>query len=156
MNPFGPWILNVITFLPLAGAVAILALPRDRKDLVARFATAVAGLDLLVSLPLWLAWNDAPRDAWGFRWVFEADWIPSLGVRYVVGVDGISMLLILLTTLLGFGSLVFASHRGLASLARLLTLGVGLSLLFSLLVLPVALRAVPARWLGLAPGGSEP
>ncbi|MGE0640611.1 MAG: MMPL family transporter [Thermoanaerobaculia bacterium] len=53
------------------------------------------------------------------------------------------------TTILGFGALSFAAHRGLASLARLLSLGIGLSLLFTLFVLPMALCAVPRRWLGL-------
>jgi len=44
----------------------------------------------------------AESDAYGFRFVFDAPWIDSLGVRYIVGVDGISMLLVLLTTVLGF------------------------------------------------------
>jgi len=103
MNPFGEQLLNVVTYLPLAGALVLLvAFRSEQKVLAARFATAVAGLGFLASLPLWLAWADAPRDRFGFRFVQEADWIPSLGVRYVVGIDGISMLLVLLTTLLGF------------------------------------------------------
>jgi len=103
MNPFGPYLLDVITYLPLAGALALLlAFRAEQKALAARFATAVAGLGFLVSVPLWLGWTDASQDRFGFRFVREADWIESLGVRYVVGVDGISMLLVLLTTLLGF------------------------------------------------------
>jgi predicted RND superfamily exporter protein len=53
------------------------------------------------------------------------------------------------TTLVGFGALVGARHRGLASLAQLLTLGVALSTLFTLFVLPVVLDVVPRRWLAL-------
>ncbi len=102
MNPFGDQLLNVITYLPAVGAILVLLLPRGRDALVARVATAVAALGFLVSLPLWFAWGTAARDAHGFRFVFGADWIDSIGVRYLVGVDGISMLLILLTTLLGF------------------------------------------------------
>ena len=102
MNPFGSHLLNVITFLPLAGAVVILVAFREvHKRRIAQFATAIAGLGFLVSLPLWFGWAAAPRDESGFRFVYEADWIPALGVKYVVGVDGISMLLVLLTTLLG-------------------------------------------------------
>ena len=56
----------------------------------ARFATAVAGLGFLVSLPLWF-WFD--RGAAGFQFVERADWIPSIGVQYFFGVDGISALL---------------------------------------------------------------
>ncbi len=102
MNPFGSQLLNVIAYLPLAGALLLLLFPKERKDLIARFATAVAGVGFLVSLPLWWAWEVAPKDAYGFRFVYEARWIDSIGARYIVGVDGISMLLVLLTTLLGF------------------------------------------------------
>jgi NADH-quinone oxidoreductase subunit M len=103
MNPFGSHLLNVITYLPLAGAVVLLfAFRREQKDLIARVATLIAGLDFLVSLPLWFGWGAAPVDAFGFRFVQEATWIPAIGARYIVGVDGISMLLVLLTTLLGF------------------------------------------------------
>ena len=103
MTPFGSHLLNVITYLPLVGALILLVgFRKEQKDLVARFATVIAGLDLLVSLPLWFAWGGAKPDAFGFRFVQEADWIRAIGARYIVGVDGISMLLILLTTVLGF------------------------------------------------------
>ena len=103
MNPFGSQLLNVITYLPLVGAIILLvAFRKDQKDLVARFATVVAGLDLLVSLPLWFGWSAATPDGFGFRFVQESNWIQSIGARYIVGVDGISMLMVLLTTVLGF------------------------------------------------------
>jgi len=103
MNPFGTQLLNVITYLPAVGALIILiGFRRASRETVARFATVVAGLGFLVSLPLWFGWESAPRDAFGFRFVHETNWIESLGVKYVVGVDGISMLLVLLTTMLGF------------------------------------------------------
>jgi len=103
MNPFGTQLLNVITYLPAVGALIILiGFRRASRETVARFATVVAGLGFLVSLPLWFGWESAPRDAFGFRFVQEANWIESLGVKYVVGIDGITMLLVLLTTMLGF------------------------------------------------------
>ena len=105
MNPIADHLLSVITFLPLAGALVLLvAFPAAKHALIARFATAIAGLDFLISLPLWLNWNSAPADAFGFRFVQESSWINWGGreIKYLVGVDGISMLLILLTTLLGF------------------------------------------------------
>jgi len=101
MNPFGDQLLNVITFLPLAGGLVLLAFPKERKELIARFATVVAGLGFLVSLPLWFGWANAPVDEFGFRFGMEANWIDAIGVKYIVGVDGITMLLILLTTMLG-------------------------------------------------------
>ena len=103
MNPFGEQLLNVITYLPLAGALVLLVGFRaESKAAAARFATAVAGLDFLISLVLWFDWRGAAPDAFGFRFVQQTAWIESLGVQYIVGVDGISMLLVLLTTLLGF------------------------------------------------------
>jgi NADH-quinone oxidoreductase subunit M len=102
MNPFGDQLLSVITFLPLVGALVVLMLPKERTDLIARFATLVAGLGFLVSLPLWFAWKQAPVDEFGFRFVMELPWIDAIGAKYLVGVDGISMLMVLLTTLLGF------------------------------------------------------
>jgi NADH-quinone oxidoreductase subunit M len=102
MNPFGSQILNVVAYLPLVGALFCLLLPKNRPGLVAKTATAFAAADLLCSLPLWFDWAKAPSDAYGFRFVHDAPWIASLGIRYIVGVDGISMLLVLLTTVLGF------------------------------------------------------
>ncbi len=106
MNPLGHRILDVIAYVPLVGALICLLLPKGRPGLVAKTATAIGALDLLLSLPLWLGWAGAPVDAHGFRFVHDASWIPSLGVRYIVGVDGISMLLVLLTTVLGFLALL--------------------------------------------------
>jgi NADH-quinone oxidoreductase subunit M len=103
INPFGPHLLNVITYLPLLGGVIVLlAFRREQKRAIARYATVVAGLDLLVSLVLWFDWWKAPAGPYHFRFVQQAPWIESIGVKYLVGVDGISMLMVLLTTLLGF------------------------------------------------------
>jgi NADH-quinone oxidoreductase subunit M len=130
MNSFGPHLLNVITYLPLAGAILCLLLPRSRPALVARVATAIAAVDLIASLPLWFGWAAAPTDAYGFRFVFDAPWIASLGVRYIVGVDGISMLLVLLTTVLGFLAILSSwsavHHREHQYYAYLLLLQTGM------------------------------
>jgi NADH-quinone oxidoreductase subunit M len=131
MNPFGPHLLNVITYLPAIGALIILVgFRRASRETVARFATIVAGLGFLVSLPLWFGWESAPRDAFGFRFVQEASWIDSLGVKYVVGVDGISMLLVLLTTMLGFVAILSSwtsiKHRVKEYYAAMLLLQTGM------------------------------
>ena len=102
MNPFGSRLLDIVAYLPLLGALVCLLLPKNRPGLVAKTATAIAALDLVISLPLWFTWGGASADVYGFRFVRDVPWIPSLGVRYIVGVDGISMLLVLLTTILGF------------------------------------------------------
>jgi NADH-quinone oxidoreductase subunit M len=113
MNPFGAHLLTVIAFLPMAGALIILVAMRESsKQTIARFATAIAGIDLVLALPLWFGWHGAAKDAFGFRFVYEANWIEALGVKYVVGLDGISMLMVMLTTVLGFTALL-ASWSGI-------------------------------------------
>ncbi len=109
MNPFGSHLLNVIAYLPLLGGLGILiGFRSEQKAAVARYATLIAGLDLLISLVLWFDWADASVGPYGMRFVHERDWIDAIGARYLVGVDGISMLMVLLTTLLGFVAILSA------------------------------------------------
>jgi NADH-quinone oxidoreductase subunit M len=92
-------ILSIVTYIPLLGALAIVFLvPREKAGAIKTVATLVALLDFLVSLPLWFAFD---RTAPGYQFVERASWIPSLGVDYHFGIDGISLVLILLTTLMG-------------------------------------------------------
>src|SRR5512140_3114114 len=94
-------LLSFITYTPLVGALVLL-LPwfagKQRENTVRWVANGFGLLGFLVSLPLWFSFD---RAAPGFQFVEKADWIPSIGVSYHFGVDGISALLILLTTLLG-------------------------------------------------------
>jgi NADH-quinone oxidoreductase subunit M len=103
-------LLNLVVYLPLVGALAIIFLFRQQHTKAIKyFATAVAGLDFLLSLPLWFLYRpDGPE----FQFATKADWIPSVGVQYIFGVDGFSILLILLTTLLGFIS-VYSSFTAI-------------------------------------------
>jgi NADH-quinone oxidoreductase subunit M len=93
------WILTTITFLPLVGALGLLFFNKESKRAIAWYATGVAFVGFLVSLPLF--WRYDPKGA-PFQFEANVPWIPSIGVSYHTGVDGISVLLILLTTLLGF------------------------------------------------------
>jgi NADH-quinone oxidoreductase subunit M len=93
-------ILSIIAYIPLVGALAIVFLiPKEKTGLIKAFATVVAGLDFLVSVPLWFAFQ---RGQAGYQFVEHSSWIPSLGVEYRFGIDGISLLLLLLTTFVGF------------------------------------------------------
>src|SRR4249919_3578383 len=92
-------ILSLVAYIPLLGALAIVFLiPREKGATIRSVATAAALLDFLVSLPLWFAFDRGEK---GYQFVERASWIPSLGVEYHFGIDGISLLLILLTTLMG-------------------------------------------------------
>jgi NADH-quinone oxidoreductase subunit M len=86
-----------VTFLPVAGAALILVLPRRREDLVKVTALATSIVTFAVSVPLFTGF-DASLSAYQF--VEQRAWMPTLGVSYHLGVDGISLLLVLLTTFL--------------------------------------------------------
>ena len=101
MQLMGFWIpiLSIVTYVPLAGALAIVFLfGKERTAAIKAFATAVVLVGFLVSLPLWFLFERG-RD--GYQFVEKVAWIPSLGVDYHFGIDGISLVLILLTTLMG-------------------------------------------------------
>ena len=90
-------LLTLITFLPALGAVIImLFMKKEQTKAIKGFATAVAVLDFLISLPLWFNFDQSEA---GFQFVEKVSWIPTIGVSYFVGIDGISVLLVLLTTL---------------------------------------------------------
>jgi NADH-quinone oxidoreductase subunit M len=99
MDFFRSHILSIITYTPLVGAALLLLPPFKGKDDAVRWTANLVGLlGFLVSLPLWF-WYD--RGTAGFQLMERHEWIPAIGVQYLFGVDGISVLLILLTTLLG-------------------------------------------------------
>ena len=92
------YILSLITWLPAVGAILILALmKKDQSSLIKRFATLWFALDFIISLFL-LKYN---RGAGGMQFLEDHTWIPIIGARYQMGVDGVAVLLIVLTTLLG-------------------------------------------------------
>src|SRR5207249_3056851 len=72
---------------------------KEKKTLIIQAATWIAFLDFLLSAPLFFMY-DASQG--GFQFQNKVSWIPSIGVQYSVGIDGISLLLLLLTTFLGF------------------------------------------------------
>ncbi|HKD90299.1 MAG TPA: NADH-quinone oxidoreductase subunit M [Terriglobales bacterium] len=96
-------ILSIILFLPLAGATVLLFVPRDHKNAIRWIANIFALAGFLISIPL-VPWFWALKDQPGFKFVEGAanNWIPSIGAGYHIGIDGISFLLIMLTTLLGW------------------------------------------------------
>ena len=94
MNDGAPW-LSILIFLPLAGALVQMLLPGDNA---ARFwALAVTLVTAAISLPLYF--NFDPNTAL-YQFGEHHVWVPSLKISYTLGIDGISLLLVLLTTLL--------------------------------------------------------
>jgi len=90
-------ILSIIVFLPLIGVPLIALLPEKNKTVVAFIATLSALATFLVSLLLFVSFKS---DITGYQFMENHSWIPSFGISYLMGVDGISLLLIILTTFL--------------------------------------------------------
>src|SRR6202142_3493629 len=100
MEFYNTHILTVVLFTPLVGALLLLFVPRDSENAHRVIGNLFAFLGLVVSLPLiWRFSLDpaAPR----YQFTESHDWIPSIGAHYSLGIDGISLLLVMLTTLLG-------------------------------------------------------
>lgn len=100
---FDTWpLLSLITFLPLLGAVLILILVGGKNDegsaITARIlALWVSGFTFVISLGLWFGFDRGTAD---YQFVEKVAWIPALDISYHLGVDGISVLFVLLSTLL--------------------------------------------------------
>src|SRR6202161_764315 len=93
-------ILSTILFTPLMGAILILFIPRERADLHRWMGNLFGFLGLLVSLPLiWRFQSEAGAPQ--FQFVENASWIPSVGAHFTLGIDGLSFLMVMLTTVLG-------------------------------------------------------
>jgi NADH-quinone oxidoreductase subunit M len=91
-------ILSIVTWLPTLGALIILVLfKKGQSDQIKKFATAWFGVAFVASLAL-LKYD---RAIGGMQFLEDHQWIPVIGARYQMGVDGVAVLLIVLTTLLG-------------------------------------------------------
>jgi NADH-quinone oxidoreductase subunit M len=103
-------LLSLITFLPLLGGIAVLLIPRRQENVIRWTALGVAWADLMLVLGLVLAYSQAnltvssnivgsaPSSTFLFN--EQLTWISGLGINYSLGVDGISLLLVALTSLL--------------------------------------------------------
>src|SRR5574339_471153 len=90
-------ILSLVTFLPTIGAILLLFFKRDSAKAVRAFALVITLLTFILSLHL-IAHFDSGSSA--FQFVVNARWIPSVGIDYYMGVDGVSVFLVLLATVL--------------------------------------------------------
>jgi NADH-quinone oxidoreductase subunit M len=88
------WILHALVLLPLAGVVPVLL--GDERS-AKRMALAVATVEFLLSVGLW--WAFQPGQG-GMQLLSSAPWIPRWGISYRVGIDGISLFMVLLTTVM--------------------------------------------------------
>ena len=96
-------LLSLITFVPLVGALIIAFIPKDRLRAIRWTALAVALVSFGLSLLMLIGFDPT---AIGFSYVERVDWIPVFGIQYKVGIDGLSALLVVLTTTLSWISIL--------------------------------------------------
>jgi NADH-quinone oxidoreductase subunit M len=96
MNALDRNILTLVTFIPLAGGLLLLLFPRRHRD-IRIFALVISLLEFAVSLHLPVRFQ---RGFSGFQYAVDHAWIPTPDIHYHMGVDGISMWLVVLTTFL--------------------------------------------------------
>jgi NADH-quinone oxidoreductase subunit M len=97
--------LNLVLWLPIIGLLSIVSLRDDQS--IRKAALAVSGLTLLLSWGL-IASFDGSSPA--IQLVEQRDWLPEMGLRYYIGVDGLSLPLLLLTTLISFVALLASNN----------------------------------------------
>src|SRR3979411_66608 len=131
---YNNWVLPALLLIPLIGAVALLALPaRDQEagggvenPAARRIAFWFFVLEFVVSLGLWWSYN--PADS-GWQAPIDMAWIPTWGVRFTLGIDGIALMMVLLTTfimplaVLGSWSSIRTKVRSYYALLLILTTG---------------------------------
>lgn len=92
--------LTALIILPVAAIVPVFFMPEKARRTLWTYAIVISGLEFLLSLGL-LLWFDLGRAA-DFQFQVRFDWLPSIGSSFRLGIDGMSLLLILLTTFLTF------------------------------------------------------
>ena len=90
-------LLSVVTFLPLAAALALLLAGRAPEVLWKGVALATTLVTFALSALLWTGFDPTRT---GYQFVERAPWLPDWGIHYFVGIDGVSLLLVALTTFL--------------------------------------------------------
>jgi NADH-quinone oxidoreductase subunit M len=90
-------ILSTVIYIPAAGGLLLLLFPRECKNAIRGFALAVSLLCFGFSIPLLVRFGMSES---GMQFVERFDWIPQFGVQYFLGLDGISLFLVILTTFL--------------------------------------------------------
>jgi NADH-quinone oxidoreductase subunit M len=96
VDHLSPYILSLVTFLPMAGALLLVLLPRRDRD-IRIFALVVSLLTFVVSLHLPVHFRRAQD---GFQFTVDKAWISTPNIHYHMGIDGISLWLVVLTTFL--------------------------------------------------------
>jgi len=119
---YGPWVITLLLTWPLLSGLIVLFVP---TRLAKQVALAASLIEFAISVPLW--WAFVPSG--GMQFMVDLPWIPAWGIHYTVGLDGISLFLVLLTTflmplsVLGSWSYITKRENGFYALLLVLTTG---------------------------------
>jgi NADH-quinone oxidoreductase subunit M len=95
-NSLGFPILSTLIFLPVAGAALLLLIPRSQEGLIRVFTLVLSVITFIISLPLFTKFDKSTHV---MQFVERHQWIPAWNINYSLGLDGISILFVLLSTL---------------------------------------------------------
>jgi NADH-quinone oxidoreductase subunit M len=90
-------ILSILVFLPMLGVALLAVLDRKAHKLLKQVTLGISLLEFVISLPLWFCFDSKTA---AMQFVERYNWLPQYGISYYLGVDGFSLLLIMLTTFL--------------------------------------------------------
>ena len=90
-------ILSIVIFFPMVGVLFLLLIDRENESVIKGTALVFSIIEFFLSLPLIVRFNPGTAD---FQFVERVPWIKALGVQYFLGIDGISLLIVMLTTFL--------------------------------------------------------
>ena len=119
-------ILSWIIWIPVIGMAAIALIPREKVQTIKMVTAVATGIQFLATLGLWSRFEESNG---GFQFMERAEWIPSFNITYILGVDGLSLPMVILTGLLFFlGTFVSwninRAQKGYFALYLLLNTGV--------------------------------
>ncbi len=117
--------LTLIVFIPLIAALALLFVAKDNRKLISMVSVGAVGLTFLLSLGLLLTFDKTNP---GMQFEYALAWVPLLNIQFQVGIDGISLLLLVLTTFLSTIAILYSlkQEKGLRNfLALMLALEAG-------------------------------
>ena len=100
-------LLSAITYSPLIGVLIILFIPKTRQSLIRNIAIVASFFPLLILIPIIRNFNFENA---GIQLIEKAEWIPTWGISYLLGIDGLSVTLVALTAILGFLSILASAE----------------------------------------------
>src|SRR6266550_2517418 len=99
--------ITVATFLPVAGAVVIALMPRQKDQLIRWIGVLVTGAAMVIAIAIAIGFDYGSS---GLQFDLNTSWISAIGARYHVGIDGISLPLFVLTFVLSFLCAIYTVH----------------------------------------------